>query len=101
MLCKKTNEAAFLINSFRDVCGLRAASKPLNHSPDSSNLWCVFCEEILSGVAPPIPAGFRIEDAGFDLGEKDNETIGISPACKARTFDESHADLIPILLAAM
>ena len=57
--------------------------------------------EILSGVAPPIPTRLGIEDAGLDLREKDNETIGISPACEARVLDKGHAHLIAILLAAM
>ena len=89
------------MESCRDVCSLPAACEPLNHSPYCGNLWCVFCEEIFSGVAPPIPARLRIEDAGFDLREEDNETIGISPSCKSRTFYESHANLIAILLTAM
>ena len=67
-----------IMESCREVCDLVAASEPLNHPPYGRNLWCVLSKEILSGVAPPIPTRFRIEDAGFDLRKKDNETIAIS-----------------------
>ena len=89
------------MESCRDVCDLVAASEPLDHPPYGSNLWGVFREKVLSGVAPPIPTRLGIEDAGLDLREKDNQTIGISPACEARALDKSHAHLIAILLAAM
>jgi len=40
----------------------RSLCKSLHHFPNCSDLRCVFGEIVLSGVSPPIPAAFRVEE---------------------------------------
>ena len=80
----------------------RSLCKALRHFPNCSDLWGVLGEIVLSGVSPPIPAAFRIEErVSRNLRKEDDETIRVGPPRKTGTFNKSLAYLIPILLATV
>jgi hypothetical protein len=80
----------------------RSLCESLHHFPNCSDLWGVFGEIVLSGVSPPIPAAFRIEErVSRNLRKEDDESICGGPPRKSRTLDESHAHLIAVLLATV
>src|SRR4029079_1987075 len=74
----------------------------LDHLTDRFALRRVLAEIVESRVAPPIPAALRVNQARRrDLRKQHDQPVGVGELGKAGLLDQSVADSLPRLLAAM